>query len=107
MIPSLPFSAESLDKKNNVPQFVLRMKTATVRELRNHYTSLLRWIAAGEEVTITQKGLPVARLLPTGPPLSPTVDWATSPEVKRDRSHETQLTASESAAILAEAGGQW
>ena len=42
------------------------MKTATVRELRNHYTGLLRWVAAGEEVLITQKGEPVARLIPVG-----------------------------------------
>ena len=83
------------------------MKTATVRDLRNHYTSLLRWIAAGEEVLITQKGLAVARLLPTLPDEPPQVDWEHSPEVRRDRSGETQLTAAESAALIAEAGGKW
>ena len=83
------------------------MKTATVRDLRNHYTSLLRWIAAGEEVLITQKGLAVARLVPVGPVASDGVDWAESPEVKRDRSHDTQLTAADSATLIAEAGGQW
>ena len=30
------------------------MKTATVRDLRNRYTSLLNWIGAGEEIVITQ-----------------------------------------------------
>ena len=83
------------------------MKTATVRELRNHYTSLLRWVAAGEEVLITQKGQAVARLLPTLPDEPSGVDWANSPEVRRDRSGETQLTAAESAALIAEAGGKW
>lgn len=83
------------------------MKTATVRDLRNHYTSLLRWVAAGEEVLITQKGLAVARLLPAQPVTSSHVDWAQSPEVRRDRSGETQLTAAESATLIAEAGGQW
>lgn len=83
------------------------MKTATVRDLRNHYTSLLRWTAAGEEVLITQKGLAVARLLPVGPVTAPNVNWAESPEVKRDRTRETQLTAEQSAALLSEAGGQW
>ena len=83
------------------------MKTATVRDLRNHYTSLLRWIAAGEEVLITQRGLAVARLLPTLPDVPSRVDWAQSPEVRRNRSGETQLTASESAALIAEAGGKW
>jgi prevent-host-death family protein len=83
------------------------MKTATVRELRNHYTSLLRWVAAGEEVLITQKGLAVARLLPPGSAAESSVDWANSPEVRRDRSLETRLTAGESASLIAEAGGKW
>jgi len=83
------------------------VKTATVRELRNHYPSLLRWVAAGEEVLITQKGKPVARLLPVEPAVTPTISWANSPEIKRDRSRETQLTAKQSAALIKEAGGQW
>lgn len=83
------------------------MKTATVRDLRNHYTSLLRWIAAGEEVVITQKGRAVARLMPLGSAASSAINWADSPEVKRDRASETQLAAAESATLLAEAGGQW
>ncbi len=36
------------------------MKTATVRDLSNHYTKLLAWIAAGEEIIITQRGKPIA-----------------------------------------------
>jgi len=83
------------------------MKTATVRDLKNHYTSLLRWVAAGEEVVITQKGQAVARLMPLGSSASPAINWADSPEVKRDRASEPRLTAEESAAIIAEAGGQW
>ena len=83
------------------------MKTATVRELRNHYTSLLRWVAAGEEVVITQRGLTVARLVPTEPAASAGIDWKNSPEVKRDRSRETRLTAEQSMNLIAEAGGQW
>ncbi len=83
------------------------MRTATVRDLRNHYTSLLRWIAAGEEVVITQKGVPVARLVPPPAEAPSRVNWADSPEVKRKRQLESQLTAEESAALIAEAGGQW
>ncbi len=83
------------------------MKTATVRDLRNHYTSLLRWIAAGEEVVITQKGVPVARLGPPPTEESSRVNWVDSPEVKRNRQLERQLTAQESAALIAEAGGRW
>lgn len=35
------------------------------------------------------------------------VNWADSPEVKRNRQLERQLTAEESAALIAEAGGRW
>ncbi|MEI6675616.1 MAG: type II toxin-antitoxin system prevent-host-death family antitoxin [Verrucomicrobiota bacterium] len=43
------------------------MRTATVSDLRNHYTSLLGWISAGEQIVITQRGKPVARLIPANP----------------------------------------
>jgi len=83
------------------------MKTATVRDLRKHCKSLLRWIAVGAEVLVTQKGPPVARLLPAGPAAVPVFNWTESPEVKRDRSFDTQFSAAEAAALLAEAGGKW
>ncbi len=83
------------------------MKTATVRELRNHYTGLLRWVAAGEEVLITQKGEPVARLIPVGLHAMDEVDWADSPEVKRDRREESQLSAEQVESLIHEAGGKW
>lgn len=84
------------------------MKTATVRDLRNHYSQLLAWIAAGEEITITQRGKPVARLSPA--PASAgleKVDWNQSAAMARDRSREIRLSASESSGLLMEAGGRW
>jgi prevent-host-death family protein len=42
-------------------------KTATVRDLRNHYTGILKWIRAGENVQISQRGKAVARLVPEMP----------------------------------------
>ena len=83
------------------------MKTATVRDLRNHYTTLLRWISAGEEVLITQRGTVIARLCPESPAAAASVNWAESPEVTCDRSGDTKLSAEESASLLAEAGGKW
>lgn len=83
------------------------MKTATVRELRNHYTSLLRWVAAGEEVQITQRGVPVARLLPAAAPAPASVNWKDSPEVKRNRRRAARLTAAQSSTLIREAGGRW
>jgi prevent-host-death family protein len=84
------------------------MKTATVRDLRNHYSRLLAWISAGEEITITQRGKPVARLCPA-PALSELekVDWDQSAAVARDRSREIRMSASESSKLLKEAGGRW
>ena len=84
------------------------MKTATVRDLRNHYSQLLAWIAAGEEITITQRGKPVARLTPA--PASAgldKVDWNQSAAMARDRSREIRLSAGESSELLKEAGGRW
>ncbi|MGI8603017.1 MAG: type II toxin-antitoxin system Phd/YefM family antitoxin [Verrucomicrobiales bacterium] len=83
------------------------MKTATVRDLRNRYTSLLRWISAGEEVLITRKGVVIARLSPETAQSAQIVNWADSPEVRRDRSGDTVLRAAQSTAIIAEAGGKW
>lgn len=83
------------------------MRKATVRDLRNRYSSLLRWIKAGEEILITQRGKPVARLVPERVGAIGRVDWSQSPAVARDRSAEPVLTAEESAAIIQEAGGRW
>ncbi len=83
------------------------MKTATVRDLRNRYTSLLSWIGAGEEIVITQRGKAIARLVPEQDGSSKKVDWSQSPAVKRDRSRERVLTAEESLELIHEAGGKW
>jgi prevent-host-death family protein len=81
------------------------MKTATVRELRNRYTSLLRWVGAGEEILITRRGKPVARLVPEKRTQKSIVNWAQSHEVKRDRSAEPVLSAKAVASLLAESSG--
>ena len=90
-----------------VRQLWSTMKTATVRDLRNRYTSVLRWVSAGEEVLITQRGIVIARLSPETAQTAQTVDGASSPEVVRDRRRDHVLSAEQSARILAEAGGRW
>jgi antitoxin (DNA-binding transcriptional repressor) of toxin-antitoxin stability system len=40
------------------------MKTATVRDLRNQFPLVARWIEEGESVEITRSGKPFARLAP-------------------------------------------
>jgi prevent-host-death family protein len=83
------------------------MKYASVRDLRNRYTSLLRWIRAGEEIVITRRGQPVARLVPEPASAPQQVDWSRSPAVSRDRSSARLLTAEETATIVHDAGGTW
>lgn len=83
------------------------MKTATVRDLRNRYTSLLSWIGAGEEIVITKRGKAIARLIPEGEESARQVDWTQSPAVKRDRSSTRVLTAAESRDLIHEASGKW
>lgn len=83
------------------------MKTATVRDLRNRYTSLLDWIVAGEEIVITQRGKAIARLVPEQDASVQKVDWSQSPAVKRDRSDARQMTEKESLEMVHDAGGKW
>lgn len=46
------------------------MKTATVRELRNDFGRLSKWLSKGETIEILKRGRPVADLVPrmTGKP---------------------------------------
>lgn len=83
------------------------MRTATVRDLRNRYQSLLRWLLAGEEIVITRRGKAVARLVPEPAAGVDTVDWSHSQAVQRDRSAARILSAEEAAGIRHEATGRW
>ena len=40
------------------------MKSATVRDLRNRFARVSRWVAKGETVQILKRGKPFARLVP-------------------------------------------
>jgi antitoxin (DNA-binding transcriptional repressor) of toxin-antitoxin stability system len=52
------------------------MKTATVRDLRNNFASLAKWIELGEPITITRSGKTFATLSPATPKKPVKVDWA-------------------------------
>jgi prevent-host-death family protein len=82
------------------------LKTATVRDLRNRYSDLLEWLAAGEEIIITQRGKRIARLVPERD-VVPAVDWSKSAALRADRTGETMLSAEQSAELIKEAGGRW
>jgi len=44
------------------------MKTATVRDLRNHFAKLSKWLDSGETVQIMKHGRPFARVVPEPKP---------------------------------------
>ncbi|HKJ90776.1 MAG TPA: type II toxin-antitoxin system prevent-host-death family antitoxin [Oceanipulchritudo sp.] len=43
------------------------MKTATLRQLRNETSTLVKWVEAGETVLVTKRSKPLFRLLPVAP----------------------------------------
>lgn len=83
------------------------MRTATIRELRNHYTQLLRWLAAGEEIAISRRGRIIARLVPASSKATGKVDWKRSAAARRNRRGHRVLTARQSSAVLDDNKGKW
>jgi prevent-host-death family protein len=49
------------------------MKEVNTHEAKTHLSRLLRRVAAGEEITIANRGVPVARLVPVPPKKAPRV----------------------------------
>ena len=80
------------------------MKTTTVRELRNNYSQVLKWVATGQEVTVTRRGEVVAKVVPPSVLRAARLDWTQSAAFRRPELSRT-LTARESAAVLAESQG--
>lgn len=52
------------------------MKTATVRDLRNNFASVAKWIEHGEKIAITRNGKNFATLSPATAEKPRKVDWA-------------------------------
>lgn len=52
------------------------MKTATVRDLRNHFADVAKWIEHGEQVSITRNGKPFAMLSAAARKKPGKADWA-------------------------------
>ena len=49
------------------------MKTATVGEIQKNFAKVLNSISNGEEITITKRGKPVAKVVALGP--KDEIDW--------------------------------
>lgn len=81
------------------------MKSTTVRDLRNHYSKVLAWVAKGEEVEVTRRGKVVARVVPPPAPAKPAaVDWAQSAAF-RQPAWAAALTAQQAADVVTESSG--
>lgn len=65
-----------IDLAGAVRQVCLTMKTATVRDLRNHFAEVAKWIEHGEPVTITRNGAAFATLAPLKATKPRKADWA-------------------------------
>ena len=80
------------------------MRSTTVRELRNNYSKVLKWVSKGEEVEVTRRGKVVAKVVPPVPAAPAMVDWSKSAALNR-KPWGAALTAEQSAAILGESQG--
>jgi prevent-host-death family protein len=49
------------------------MKTATVGEIQKNFAEVLKEIKAGEEIIVTKRGEPVAKIMAMGPKRN--IDW--------------------------------
>ena len=65
-----------IDAKDSVRHICITMKTATVRDLRNHFADVAKWIENGEQVAITRNGALFATLAPPAAKKPRKVDWA-------------------------------
>lgn len=51
-------------------------RTTTVRDLRNRFANVTKWIEEGEQVVITRNGAVFATLTPAKPAKPRKIDWA-------------------------------
>ncbi|MBA2432669.1 MAG: prevent-host-death protein [Chthoniobacterales bacterium] len=73
------------------------MKTATVRDLRNNFATVSKWLEWGEQVAITRNGQPFATLSPAVKEKPKKVDWAA--RFAKRKPLGRQLTAEETDAV--------
>jgi antitoxin (DNA-binding transcriptional repressor) of toxin-antitoxin stability system len=72
--PLTPSQKPSLDAITIVIHYCLTMKSATIRDLRNEFSRVARWIEEGECVEITRSGKPFAQLAPISVPATSRVE---------------------------------
>jgi antitoxin (DNA-binding transcriptional repressor) of toxin-antitoxin stability system len=75
------------------------MKTATVRDLRNHFADVAKWIEEGEKVSITRNGNPFATLAPALSPKPRKANWKSRAVARKPLGR--QLSAAETESVWA------
>lgn len=79
-------------------------RTASVRDLRNRFADVAKWIEDGEQVTITRNGAAFATLAPARPETLRKIDWAA--RFKRRPPLGRKMTKAEHEAWEADMRGQ-
>ena len=81
------------------------MKTATVRELRNNFSQIARWLKDGEQIVITMRKKVIARIIPepSGDRTLRMPDFAA--RIRAEYPHP-QISEEESAALRQELRGE-
>ncbi len=74
-------------------------RTATVRDLRNRFADVAKWIEDGEEVTITRHGEAFATLAPARPGKPRKPDWAGRFKLRPPIPANRKLTKDETQAL--------
>ena len=82
------------------------MKTATVRELRNEFPKLASYLEDGEEILLTRRSKPIAKILPIEEGVKEVVDWSKSAAFQMKRSSPA-LTEVEVQKILDDSKGDF
>jgi antitoxin (DNA-binding transcriptional repressor) of toxin-antitoxin stability system len=68
----------------------------------------MEWIEADEEIRITRRGKPIARLIPEPVDAeSRQVEWSHSPAVCREREKEGRLSARTAQKLIHKSAGRW
>lgn len=81
-------------------------RTATVRDLRNHFAAVAKWIEDGEKVTITRSGTAFATLSPARQEKPRKVDWAARFKQRPPIPANRKLTGEETQAFYDEMKGE-
>jgi antitoxin (DNA-binding transcriptional repressor) of toxin-antitoxin stability system len=83
------------------------MKTASVRDLRQNFGSLLAWLEDGQEIQITMRRRVVARLVPAGPKSAAKVRMPDFSARLKKIHGEKVISAEQAEAILDENKGRF